>query len=140
MMNRHVRTFVTLCLGLFLVFSMGIFLVGCVDQSQGSRSSGVSGTASDNDVSRTDSDSDAEKSGKNVDSGDSDSDSLLEISDPDEKAAVQVVKKKVEELGGDPRIVATSPATADICDRLGISESTQCAGDVQVHTGAWRDI
>ena len=136
-MSRHVRTFVTLCLGLFLLFSMGIFFVGCVDQSQGGRNSEVSGTGSDNDVSRN-SDGDAEKSGENGDPGDSDS--LLEISDPDEKAAVQAAKKKVEELGGDPRIVATSPATADICDRLELDLVGVCSSSISTIPERYKDV
>lgn len=44
--------------------------------------------------------------------------SLLEITDPKEKAAVEAAKKKVQNLKEEPRIIATSPATAEICDKL----------------------
>ena len=47
-----------------------------------------------------------------------DVESLLEIKDPTEKAAVEAAKKKVQEMDTEPRIIATSAATADICDRL----------------------
>ena len=42
---------------------------------------------------------------------------LLAIDDSEEKAAVEAAKAKVAAMGEDPRIIATSPATADICDR-----------------------
>lgn len=43
---------------------------------------------------------------------------MLEITDPKEKQAVLTAKAKVKALSENPRIVATSPAVADICDRL----------------------
>lgn len=43
---------------------------------------------------------------------------LLAISDPEEKAAVEAAKGKVAAMEQEPRIIATSPATADICARL----------------------
>ena len=43
---------------------------------------------------------------------------MLEITDPKEKQAVLNAKAKVKALRTTPRIVATSPAVADICDRL----------------------
>lgn len=43
---------------------------------------------------------------------------LLEISDPDERAAVEAAKAKVAAMDSEPRIIATSPATAQICDAL----------------------
>lgn len=45
-------------------------------------------------------------------------DSMLEITDPEEKAAVEAARKKVAAMEEAPRIIATSPAAADICDRL----------------------
>lgn len=44
--------------------------------------------------------------------------SLLEITDPQEKAAVEAAAARVEAMDSAPRIIATSAATADICDRL----------------------
>ena len=54
--------------------------------------------------------------------------SMLDIDDPNEKAGVVIAKQKVQELGRAPRIIATSPAVVDICDRLeldlvGVSQS-----------------
>lgn len=58
------------------------------------------------------------KSTKSAKSDSSDVESLLEITDPKEKAAVEAAKKKVQQLKKEPRIIATSPATAAICDKL----------------------
>ena len=48
---------------------------------------------------------------------------MLEITDPKEKQAVLNAKAKVKALSGNPRIVATSPAVADICDKLDLDLS-----------------
>lgn len=45
---------------------------------------------------------------------------LLEISDPVEKAAVEAAKAKVASMSEETRIIATSAATADICDKLNL--------------------
>lgn len=45
-------------------------------------------------------------------------DSMLQITDPIEKEAVEIAKAKVHSMGTEPRIIATSPAVAEICDRL----------------------
>ena len=44
--------------------------------------------------------------------------SMLKITDPVEKEAVEIAKAKVHSMGTEPRIIATSPAVAEICDRL----------------------
>ena len=56
------------------------------------------------------------------------SEALLEITDEQEKAAVEDAKKMVDEMEKAPRIIATSPATVDICkklnmDLIGVCES-----------------
>lgn len=43
---------------------------------------------------------------------------MLEITDPVEKEAVFTAKAKVSSMQTEPRIIATSAATADICARL----------------------
>lgn len=43
---------------------------------------------------------------------------LLEVTDTREQKAVELAAQKVKEEGGKPRIIATSPATAQICDKL----------------------
>lgn len=92
MMNKIKKS--VLLAGLLGICSLA--LAGCVDQSQGSSDSvetTENGAASDLEM-------------------------LLAIDDPVEKAAVEAAKKKVASMDGEPRIIATSAATADICDRL----------------------
>ena len=80
-------------LSIFISLLLGFSLVGCVNQHPN----------------------------KSVNLKDSDDvKTLLEISDPIEKAAVEVAKKKVKSLNRQPRIIATSSATAEFCDKLGI--------------------
>ena len=55
---------------------------------------------------------------------------LLEIDDPEEKAAVEAAKKKVLSTGSEPRIIATSPATADICDKLNLDLVGVCSSSI----------
>lgn len=84
------------------------FLVsGCVDQSGGSSDTSVaaSGTAQS-------------------------AETLLEITDPEEKAAVEAAKAKVTAMDEEPRIIATSPATADICDRLELDLVGVCSSTI----------
>ena len=45
---------------------------------------------------------------------------MLEITDSKEKQAVINAKAKVKALSSNPRVVATSPAVTDICDKLDI--------------------
>lgn len=47
-------------------------------------------------------------------------DAMLDVDDAAEKAAVSAAAEKVRSLGREPRIVATSPAVIDICDKLEI--------------------
>ena len=42
---------------------------------------------------------------------------MLTITDPVEKAAVEKAKSEVRAMDAEPRIVATSPSVAEICDR-----------------------
>ena len=86
------------CMAALLAVSM--LLTGCVDQSQGA-SSGSAETA------QTTADT-------------TDVQTMLQINDPEEKAAVEAAKKKVASMKEEPRIIATSPAVADICDKLGL--------------------
>ena len=85
----------------------------------------TSGSANTSDTSNT-SDS-TTKSTKSAKSSDTDVSSLLEINDPKEKAAVEAAKKKVQALSGEPRIIATSPSTAEICDRLDLDLVGVCS-------------
>ena len=80
--------------------SFGLLLSGC---SAGGESSGS--------VSESTAGSSSESAADSVST-------LLEITDPEEKAAVEAAKGKVAAMDGEARIIATSPATAEICDRL----------------------
>ena len=93
-----------------MILGAALALTGCVDQSKGKDKS--NGTAVSADV-----DDDSAKT-------------LLEISDPEEKAAVEAAKKKVAAMKEDPRIVATSPATADICDKLELDLVGVCSSTI----------
>lgn len=87
---------------------LACFLVsGCVDQSGGS--SDTSETASGTVQS---------------------AETLLEITNPEEKAAVEAAKAKVAAMDEEPRIIATSPATADICDRLELDLVGVCSSTI----------
>lgn len=82
-------------------------MCGCVDQKAGKSSA---------DAKAEDADAIAE-----------DVETLLAIDDPEEKAAVEAAKKKVSSMDEEPRIIATSPATADICDRLNLELVGVCS-------------
>ena len=65
---------------------------------------------------------------------------LLEIKDKDEKAAVEEAKRKVAELGREPRIVATSPATADICNKLELDLVGVCKSNISSLPERYKDV
>lgn len=55
---------------------------------------------------------------------------VLEITDKQELANVRAAAEKIKQLDHEPRIIATSPATADICDRLDIDLVGVCSSSV----------
>lgn len=55
---------------------------------------------------------------------------VLEITDKQELANVCAAAEKIRQLNHEPRIIATSPATADICDRLDIDLVGVCSSSV----------
>lgn len=93
-------------LALCMALSCGL-LAGCVDQSGGS----------------ADTESTSEGTVQSAET-------LLEITDPEEKAAVEAAKAKVAAMSEEPRIIATSPATADICDRLELDLVGVCSSTI----------
>lgn len=104
-------------LGLLLAASV---LGGCVDQNQNekeSQSTGAAASAEDDSVEM-----------------------LLNIDDPEEKAAVEAAKKKVAAMEEEPRIIATSPATADICDRLNLDLVGICKTTISTLPERYEDI
>ena len=66
--------------------------------------------------------------------------SLLEITDPVEKAAVEAAKAKVRSMGANPNIVATSPAVADICDELELDLVGVCSSSVSTIPERYKDV
>lgn len=67
-------------------------------------------------------------------------DSLLEITDPVEKQAVEVAKAKVHSMEGTPKIVATSPATAQICDKLELDLVGVCSSTTSTIPKRYKDV
>ncbi len=55
---------------------------------------------------------------------------MLEITDPKEKTAVETAKAKVKNLSAQPKIIATSPAVAEICDKLDLNLVGVCKSNV----------
>lgn len=116
MMNKAVREKrkqklkITAAVGILCILTA--LLGGCVDQNQGKSSSKETAESEENDGNAAD------------------VETLLQIDDPEEKAAVEAAKKKVASMEEDPRIIATSPATADICDRLNLDLVGICSSSI----------
>ena len=91
MMNRRLKKASAVLLAMTMIFS----LAGCVDQSQGKKSSD-STTQTESSTDESDSSKTADKktsdSKSDKDSSNEDAKSLLEIDDPEEKAAVEAAK------------------------------------------------
>lgn len=66
--------------------------------------------------------------------------SMLEITDPVEKQAVEVAKAKVRSMEGTPKIIATSPATADICDKLDLDLVGVCSSSISTIPERYKDV
>lgn len=66
--------------------------------------------------------------------------SMLEITDPVEKQAVEVAKVKVRSMEGTPKIIATSPATADICDKLDLDLVGVCSSSISTIPERYQDV
>ena len=139
MMNRRLKKASAVLLAMTMIFS----LAGCVDQSQGKKSSD-SATQTESSTDETASSKPADKktsdSKSDKDSSNEDAKSLLEINDPEEKAAVEAAKKKVQAMKESPRIIATSPATADICDKLELDLVGVCSSTVSTIPDRYKDV
>lgn len=112
MMTRN-KKFCSLALWVLLLLGC-LFLGGCTTQSQ-------------SETSNTDSDS-------------SDVSTLLTIDDPVEKAAVEAAKKKVLSMDSSPQIIATSPAVADICDKLDLDLAGVCSSSISSIPERYSDL
>lgn len=99
------------------------FLGGCVNQKEETAAQGT-----------------AEQNGGNEDNTSENVETLLQIDDPEEKAAVEAAKKKVLSMGSEPRIIATSPATADICDKLNLDLVGVCSSSISTLPERYADV
>lgn len=95
-------------------------LAGCVDQSGRDKEDGAA-------------DSSASSQTESVET-------LLEITNPEEKAAVEAAKAKVQAMEAEPRIIATSPSTAEICDRLELDLAGVCSSSVSELPERYADV
>lgn len=69
-----------------------------------------------------------------------DVETMLQITDPTEKAAVEAAKAKVKAMTEAPKIIATSPAAADICDQLEIDLQGVCSSTVSTIPERYKDV
>lgn len=91
---------------LFMTVMSACFLTGCVDQHPEGTQTTVQPTET--------------------------LDFMLQITDPIEKEAVEIAKAKVHSMGAEPRIIATSPAVAEICDRLELDLVGVCSSSSSI--------
>lgn len=100
---------------MIMIMSVVSVLSGCVDQHPDN-----TGTAADYTDVYDDTDNAGNTEGADSDTADVTGNVSDGISDDNISKAVYLAADKVKGLGRSPRIIATSAATADICDRLGI--------------------
>jgi iron complex transport system substrate-binding protein len=65
---------------------------------------------------------------------------MLEITDPQELAAVKAAKAMVQSMDTEPRIIATSPAAADICDKLDLELVGVCSSSVSFLPERYKEV
>ena len=121
MMNKNVQRRLWLILALLAMALAASSLTGCVDQNRGDSNETITeaeGSEADHESTTT----------------------LLEIDDPQEKAAVEAAKKKVAAMDEEPRIVATSAAPADICDRLNLDLVGICKATISDLPKEYQDL
>lgn len=121
MMNKNVQRRLWLILALLAMALAASSLTGCVDQNRGDSNETITeaeGSEADHESTTT----------------------LLEIDDPQEKAAVEAAKKKVAAMDEEPRIVATSAATVDICDRLNLDLVGICKATISDLPKEYQDL
>lgn len=151
--NRHNKL---LKFGVILCFSISFLLGGCVNQHPNKEQASTKETVADGNLSAAKDTSSADEkdttisdnlstdgkntTANNTSSADIDINSMLEITDESEKAAVEAAKEKVKKLGRNPRIIATSPATADICDKLNIDLAGVCSSTVKAIPSRYKNV
>ena len=102
-MSGHMKHAAAALMAAVMVLSMA----GCIDQSQGQKSSNESAAAAESVISDNEADDDGQSdkstASDNRTSDDAtDAKTLLEINDPKEKAAVEAAKKKVAACSASP--------------------------------------
>lgn len=103
---------------LSMALTLGVFgMTGCVDQHPEGTETATEEAVNDGSV-----------------------ESMLEITDPVEKAAVEAARAKVRSMGANPNIVATSPAVADICDKLELDLVGVCSSSVSTLPDRYKDV
>ena len=124
---------------IFIMFCLTFIfsLSGCVNQHPDKKTT----STEENRVSESDNLSAEEKeTSTNNNTSAAALSSMLDITDKSEKAAVEAAKEKVENLGRNPRIIATSPATADICDKLNIDLVGVCSSTVSTLPSRYKNV
>lgn len=122
MMSKCLKRLSSILIVTAVIFSAA----GCIDQSQGKSTNDES-----TEVHAVNAAEDADQS---------DISSMLEINDLQEKAAVEAAKKKVAAMDKEPRIIATSPATADICDKLELDLVGVCSTATSALPERYKDL
>ena len=117
MMSKAGGKTVRLLGGFCLAVVLALCLSGCVDQHPAGTENVASTTGEGETV-----------------------ESMLEITDPVEKKAVETAKAKVRYMGAEPRIIATSPATAQICDKLELDLVGVCSSTVSSIPKRYKDV
>ena len=128
------------CLTVLLAAVSLLALTGCVDQHPDrtaaqevqQNSAAAAGQENGSEEGRRGSETSPAADGAGADETEelSAAQTLLAVTDPEEKAAVEAAKAKVAGLAESPRIIATSPAAADICDRLELDLVGICSSTV----------
>lgn len=140
--NKHKKNNL-LNIVVILCFSISFLLSGCVNQHPDKETTSTKEIVADGkETSANDNSSADEKktSANDNSSADIDINSMLEITDKSEKAAVELAKEKVKQLGRNPRIIATSPAIADICDKLNIDLAGVCSSSVSTIPSRYKNV
>ena len=69
-----------------------------------------------------------------------DASTMVDVTDQSEQQAVDAAAAKVRALGRAPRIVATSPAVIEICDKLGLDLVGICSSSLHEAPARYKDL
>lgn len=154
--KRSFRLKYAVCLCVLCVF--GMVLSGCVDQHPEEKTAGQgtetqkaetqdeemettqTGEKKGTQTGESEGTQTGESEGTQTEESGESAESLLEITDPAEKAAVKAAREKVAAMDEEPRIIATSPATAEICDKLDLDLVGVCSSSVSSIPERYADL